>query len=115
MAAEALRSSGEELQISARILVYISRQPRLDSSDQGLESLSQEGMAKALRTTPASVSHALGRLVDGGFLDVRKCHLHGRGRRVRMYQLAPGGEAVVQHILARMAFHSTGPQSPPTP
>jgi len=112
LSAAAVRPLDPELQISAHLLVHVSRQPRLDSSDEGLESLCQEGMARALGTTPASASHALGRLVDGGLLEVRKCHVHGKGRRVRIYQLTPEGEAVVQHILIRMALHSTGPDAP---
>lgn len=97
----------EELQISARLLVHIAKQPRLHREDNGLQHLTQEGMAQVLRTTPASVSHALGRLTMGGLLFATRRHVSGRSRRVRVYELTPEGEGMARYILSRMASHAS--------
>jgi DNA-binding MarR family transcriptional regulator len=99
--------SDEELRVSARVIVHLSRQPRLGGSDHGIESLTQEGMAGALGTTPASVSHAVGRLQSGGLLVARRAHVPGRSRRVRVYELTPEGEEIARRIVERMARHAS--------
>ncbi len=104
--------SNEELRISARIVVHIARQPRLTPFDNGLQSLTQEGMAQALQTSPASVSHAVGRLCIGGLLVESRRHVGGRSRRVHVYQLTSDGERIAQHILSSMANHPREPRNP---
>jgi DNA-binding MarR family transcriptional regulator len=98
--------SNLELRISARILVHIARQPRLAISDDGLQSLTQAGMAVSLRTTSASVSHPLGRLVASGLVVVGRRRVAKRYRRVWVYQLTPEGERMADRILSSMASHS---------
>ena len=93
------------MRISARLVVHIARQPRLSASDHGLSPLTQEGMAEALKSTPASVSHALGRLSIAGLIRDSRRHVSGRSRRVRVYQLTAEGETMARYILNRMALH----------
>ncbi|HUI38745.1 MAG TPA: helix-turn-helix domain-containing protein [Thermoplasmata archaeon] len=91
-----------ELRISARLLLHIGRQPRFGEGELVPGSLTQAGMAEALGTTQAAVSHALGRLVLGGLLEVRRAHVRGRRQRVKVYQLTELGESLVRHIRASM-------------
>jgi hypothetical protein len=91
-----------ELKISARLLLHISRQPRFAPLELVPDSLTQSGMATALRSTQAGVAHALGRLVLAGLLEVRKAPVRGRSQRVKVYELTPRGEALVAHIRAGM-------------
>jgi hypothetical protein len=97
-----LSPTEEELQASARLLVHLSRQPRLADTDPGLESLTQEGMARATGTTRGSAAHALGRLLAGQLVVAVKRHVPGRTRRVQVYQLTAEGEAIAHHISRQM-------------
>jgi DNA-binding MarR family transcriptional regulator len=62
------------------------------------ETITQAGIAQALRTSQSNVSHALVRLVDGGALRVERHHVRGRFQRVKVYLLTLEGEALVRHI-----------------
>jgi DNA-binding MarR family transcriptional regulator len=97
-----LEPTEQDLRISAKIVLHLSRQPRIGPNDPAPESMTQAGMAAALGTTQAAVSHALARLVYGGLLQVQKAHVQGRGQRVKVYQLTPNGEALARYIRESM-------------
>jgi DNA-binding MarR family transcriptional regulator len=93
----------QELQISARLLLHIARQPRFDGSmGEAPLALTQAGMAAALGTSQPAVSNSLKRLVDGGALAVARQHVEGQRQRLKVYQLTPTGAQLVVHIRASM-------------
>jgi DNA-binding PadR family transcriptional regulator len=94
--------TGEELRISARILLFLARQPRYAPGETVPDSLTQAGMARALGTSQASVSNALNRLVDGGVLHVERSHVRQKLQRLKVYQLTPDGERLVRQIRESM-------------
>ena len=93
-----LEPTDQDIRISARLLLHIARQPRIDPAGPAPESLTQAGMAGALGTTQAAASHALRRLVFGGLLVVRSSHVVGRRQRVKVYQLTQQGDTIVRQI-----------------
>jgi DNA-binding PadR family transcriptional regulator len=96
-----VQPSLEELRISARILLYISRQPRFAAEELFPESLTQGGIAKALGTSVGAASNALRRLVYGGLVEVRQSHVRRMMRRLKVYQLTERGEEAVRHFHKR--------------
>jgi len=100
----AIEPTGEDLQISARLLLYIAELPRLGPMEATPESLTQTGMANALGTSRGSVSNALTRLVDGGALEVRLSYT-SRLQRRKIYQLTPLGEHLLRLIQDSIARH----------
>ncbi len=92
-----------ELRISARLLLHISRQPRFEAGETVPDSLTQAGMAGALRTSQAAVSNALNRLVDGGALEVVRGHVRHKLQRLKVYRLTNHGEELVRQIRASMS------------
>jgi hypothetical protein len=109
-----LEPSEEELRISARLVLHLASQPRLSPGESGLESVTQAGIALALRSTQAAVSHALRRLADGGLLRPESRHVPGRRRMVKAYQLTPEGEALALHIRKGMVHPGVGKALPPS-
>jgi DNA-binding MarR family transcriptional regulator len=105
----------QDLRMSARLLLHIGRQPRFEPMEQVPRSLTQEGMADALRAPQGTVSSSLTRLVDGGVLRVELGHVRGKLRRLKVYQLTDRGEAIVRHIRAGMDLHGRGSATPPRP
>ena len=97
-----LEPTRQELQISARLLLHLSRQPRFASGETAPESLTQSGMATALGTSQASVSNSLNRLVDGGAVRVERSHVRRKFARLKVYQLTEHGHALVEQILKGM-------------
>jgi DNA-binding MarR family transcriptional regulator len=87
-----------EYRLFARVLLWLSRQPRIGPMETAPESLTQAAMASGLATSRSNISYALQRLVDGGGVEVRRSHVIGRRQRVKIYQLTPQGEALVAHI-----------------
>jgi DNA-binding MarR family transcriptional regulator len=100
--APGLKLTEEQLEISARLLLHIDRQPRFVRANLVPESLTQEGMATALRASRGSVSNALNRLVRGGALRVERSEVPHKLQRLKVYQLTPEGEALVRYIHERM-------------
>jgi len=98
----ALEPTKEQLEISARILLYLARQPSLARADPAPEALTQGGMAKALGASQGSVSSALRRLIRAGVVRVELSEVRSQVRRLRAYQLTPEGVALVRHIHERM-------------
>ena len=94
--------SEEQLEISARLLLHIDRQPRFVRAGLTPDSLTQAGMAKALGESTGSVSNALNRLVRGGALRVERGEVPHKLQRLKVYQLTPEGEALVRYIRERM-------------
>jgi hypothetical protein len=90
-----------ELRISARTLLHIAGQPRFAPGEILPDSQTQAGFAGALGVSQGAVSNALGRLVDGGLLEVRLSHVRRMMRRVKVYQLTPRGEEAVRHFHRR--------------
>jgi hypothetical protein len=97
-----LEPTEQDLQISARLLLHIARQPRYVPMETLPESLTQAGMAKALGRSQASVSNALNRLVDGGALEVHHSHIRRHLQRMKVYQLTAHGELLVRQIRESM-------------
>jgi DNA-binding MarR family transcriptional regulator len=95
--------TSEELQISARLLLHIARQPRFEPGETAPEALTQAGMAGALRTSQPAVSNALNRLVDGGALEVVRSHVRHKLTRLKVYRLTAHGEVLVRQIRASMS------------
>jgi hypothetical protein len=91
-------AAGQELRLFARVLLHIAAEPGIGSTEDAPESLTQSGIAEALGTNVANVSHALRRLQDGGAVRVQKSHVQGRGQRVKVYGLTEQGQDVVSHI-----------------
>jgi DNA-binding MarR family transcriptional regulator len=97
-----LEPTSQELKISARVILHIAQQPRVDPHELAPESLTQAGMAEALGSSQAAISHTLNRLTYGGLLEVRTGHVEGRRQRVKVYQLTQQGNAVASHIRKSM-------------
>ena len=97
-----LEPSREELRISARILLHLSRQPRFDPREAHPPTVTQEGIAKALGATQPAVSNALRRLVDGGAVRVERSHVLRKLARLKVYQLTPHGESLARQIRQSM-------------
>lgn len=92
-----------ELRISARIVLYLARQPRFDPSESFPEALTQAGIARSLDASQASVAHALRRLTDGGLLEAGAGRVTGRRQRVKVYQITDEGRRLAEHIRRGMA------------
>jgi hypothetical protein len=99
--AEAFQPTIHDLRISARVLLHISRQPRISSDGAPQESLTQTGIARALGTSQGAVSNVLRRLVLGGLLEVQRAHVPRRMRRIKVYQLTVKGEDAVRAFYTR--------------
>jgi DNA-binding MarR family transcriptional regulator len=93
-----------ELQISARILLHIARQPRVGREEVPPPSLTQAGIAEALGSTQASVSNALNRLVDGGAVEVERSYVQHRWIRLKTYRLTALGERLARQIRQRFGL-----------
>ncbi len=89
----------EELQISARIILHLARQPGSDRGEVSTVSRTQAGMAEALRSSTGAVSNCLQRLVKGGVVEVELAHVLHRWKRLKIYRLTPEGERLARHIL----------------
>lgn len=100
-AAGDLSPSLRELQISARILLHIFKEPRVGQGEIPPPSLTQAGIAQALGTTQASVSNALNRLVDGGAVQVERSYVQHRWIRLKIYRLTYEGERLARQIRLR--------------
>jgi DNA-binding transcriptional ArsR family regulator len=90
-----------QLRTSIRVLLHIARQGRVGPEETALASLTQDGMARALGLSQGAISNALGRLVDGGVLEVELCHVRKRMIRVKVYGLTTRGEELVRRLRTR--------------
>jgi hypothetical protein len=93
-----LRPTSEELQISARILLHLLRQPRFERGAVVPAALTQAGIAGSVGSTQAAVSNALRRLVRGGVMEVELAHVRQRWKRLKVYRLTAEGERLARHI-----------------
>lgn len=87
-----------EIKFSARILLYLAQQPKVEPDEIHPDSLTQGGIARALQSSQGAVSNALRRLADGGAVSAVRCRVPHRFRRVRAYQLTFLGEELVRRI-----------------
>ena len=96
-----LEPTEKELRTSIRLLLHIARQGRFGPGEIPPGSLTQAGMSTALGTSQGAVSNSLGRLVDGGVLEVERGHVRGRVMRVKFYRLTARGEELVRRLRER--------------
>ncbi len=103
----------EEYRLYARIILWLSRQPRVDRMETAPPSLTQAGMASELGASLSSISSGLRRLTEGGALEEWRSHVRGRRLRVKVYQLTPEGQTLAEHLRNGMARSSLRPVSEP--
>lgn len=96
------RPSGE-LRISQRVIVHLSRQPRLTYGELAPFEVSQGGMTKALHVAQPALAKVLHRLIDGGAVLELKLHVKGQPQRLKVYQLTAQGEAIARDLRSRIA------------
>lgn len=93
--------SPRELRTSQRVILHLSRQPRLAYGDVAPRSITQAGMTEALGVPQPALTKVLGRLVDGGALLATRTHVSGAARRLKVYQLTAHGEAIARDLRRR--------------
>jgi DNA-binding MarR family transcriptional regulator len=91
-------SSTDRLRLAQRILLHVDSQGRLGPDDVAPPALSQGGMVLALQTGQGTLTGALRALVDAGLLTVRREHVSGGTRRVKVYRLSSSGERLVRSL-----------------
>ncbi|HZY69863.1 MAG TPA: hypothetical protein VFF67_02650 [Thermoplasmata archaeon] len=96
------RPSGE-LRISQRVIVHLSRQPRLAYGELAPFEVSQGGMTKVLHVAQPALAKVLRRLIDGGAVLELKQHVKGQPQRLKVYQLTAQGEAIARDLRSRIA------------
>jgi DNA-binding MarR family transcriptional regulator len=95
------RPDEESLKISYRIVLHIARQGRIGPHELAPDTVTQAGMADALKVGRGALSNALRRLSDGGVLEVRTSHVRGQPTRRKVYQLTSEGEQLVRELRRR--------------
>ena len=92
------------LPTSQRVILHLSRQPRLGYGDVAPPEITQAGMTEALGVPQPALTKVLARLVDGGALLVTRTHVSGAPRRLKVYQLTAHGEAIARDLRRRAAM-----------
>ena len=81
--------------IDNKILLHILAVGHPDESGEIPITLTQSGIAKAISTPLGSVSRALKKLIDSGFLVEKLYHIKGKKRRMTSYFLTLKGEEII--------------------
>jgi len=81
--------------IDNKILLHILAIGHPDESGEIPITLTQSGIAKAINTPLGSVSRALKKLIDIGFLVEKLYHIRGKRRRMTSYFLTLKGEETI--------------------
>jgi DNA-binding MarR family transcriptional regulator len=97
-----LEPTEQDLRLFARVVLHVARQPHAEPTETAPVSLTQAGIAEALRTSQANVSYALRRLVGGGVLKEDRGHVQGLPKRLKVYRLTAEGERLALHIQQTM-------------
>ncbi|HZY91168.1 MAG TPA: hypothetical protein VFG07_00120 [Thermoplasmata archaeon] len=100
------------LRISQRVVLHLSRQPRLAYGDVAPPELTQAGMARALTTSQPTLARVLQRLVDGDAVLEMRTHVRGQPQRLKVYQLTALGESIARDLRARAGSATGSPESP---
>ncbi|HYK93659.1 MAG TPA: hypothetical protein VEY07_06420 [Thermoplasmata archaeon] len=91
-----------EMRISQRVVLHLSRQPRLAYGDVAPVELTQRGMTQSLSVAQPALAKVLARLVDGGALLEMRTHVSGASRRLKVYQLTALGESIAVELRRRV-------------
>ena len=102
--------NGGQLRISRRVLFHIASVGRVSTDEVAPRSLSQAGMVESLGINQGALTGVLRRFVAAGVLEVRREHVRGAERRLKVYRLTSSGERLVQELRSPPA--SRGPQGP---
>jgi tetratricopeptide (TPR) repeat protein/DNA-binding MarR family transcriptional regulator/GTPase SAR1 family protein len=81
--------------IDNKILLHILAIGHLDIKEEIPITLTQSGIAEAIETPLGSVSRALKKLIDKGFLVEKLYHVRGKKRRMSAYFLTLSGEKFI--------------------
>jgi DNA-binding MarR family transcriptional regulator len=102
------------LRTSQRVILHLSRQPRLGYGDVAPREITQAGMTEALAVPQPALTKVLARLVDGGALLATRTHVSGAARRLKVYQLTAHGEAIARDLRRRAAPTPEAQRTPVT-
>ena len=103
------------LRTSQRVVLHLSRQPRLSYGDVASVELTQSGMSRSLSVSQPALARVLRRLLDGDAILEMRTHVQGQSKRLKVYQLTVHGEAIAKDIraqLGRKAWDEGGVRAP---
>jgi hypothetical protein len=86
------------LRLSQRIVLHLAGQGHLGPTEVVPLGFSQIGMSRALGVRQNGLTNVLRRLVAAGVLTEEMRHVHGQGRRLKVYRLTPRGEELARDL-----------------
>ena len=89
-----------------KILLYLYLHRTDYDGIQGDESITQEGIARAIGFNRTHATRKLNPLIEQGFIDRKKAHIPGIQRRKYVYYLTPQGSDVALKIMRQNNIHS---------
>lgn len=89
--------------IDNKILLHIQALGHLDETGEIPITLTQSGIADAIKTPLGSVSRALKKLTDSGFLVEKLYHIRGKKRRMTGYFLTLHGEEHILKVIEKLS------------